>query len=54
MTNMKAILRYAHKLRIQDRFVVELVIHEVPQTTRQPEIQVGLHRPQKWVEGSDG
>jgi pyruvate kinase len=33
---MKAILRYAHKLRIQDRYVVELVIHEVPQTSRQP------------------
>ena len=36
MTNMKAILRYAHKLRIQDRYVVELVIHEVPKTSRQP------------------
>lgn len=33
---MRAILRYVHKLRIQDRFVVELVVHEVPQTVRRP------------------
>ncbi len=33
---MKAILRYSHKAHIQDRFVVELVIHEVPETVRQP------------------
>ena len=33
---MKAILRYAQKLWIQDRYVVELVIHETPRTSRQP------------------
>ncbi len=36
---MKAILRYSHKAHIQDRYVVELVIHEVPRTARQ---QLGL------------
>ena len=32
---MKAILRYSHKLRIQDRYLLELVIHEVPKTAIQ-------------------
>ena len=32
---MTAILRYSHKLRIQDRYIVELIIHEIPRTERQ-------------------
>jgi len=32
---MRAILRYAQKLLIQDRYVVELVIYEVPRTSSQ-------------------
>ena len=35
-TNMRAILRYSHKVRIQDRYLMELLIHEVPRTRAQP------------------
>jgi hypothetical protein len=33
---MKAVLRYSQKVRIQDRYLVELEIHEVHRTTAQP------------------
>ena len=33
---MKAILRYSQKVRIQDRYLVELEIHEVRRTKAQP------------------
>lgn len=34
---MKAVLRFHHKLKLQNRYTVELTIHEVPDSERYPD-----------------